>query len=486
MPEFRMPSLGSDMESGTVAEWRVKPGDRVERGQIVAVVDTDKGAIEVEIFDSGTVDQILVPEGTKVPVGTELARLSAEGAIAAEAAAPAAAEPVASAAAPGVPATVAATVDGHAGAMLPPSAAAVPTPTAPPAHLRVSPLARRIAADLGVDLAQVHGTGPGGAINREDVERAAAEQAGRAAMAVEAPVAPIRPPAQAAVSQAPPAAVTALPESVEGLTARPEAGARATARPEPVEGRRTTDMSPPPPTPVVAPPAPTPKEVVAARQAAMRRAIANVMARSKREVPHYYVGHDIDMRRALAWLEAENLKRPVTQRILPAALLYKATALAIHEVPEMNGFWVNDALQVSEAIHLGVAISLRGGGGLIAPAIHHTDLLSLDELMAAMRDLVMRARSGGLRSSEMSDPTLTVTNLGDQGVDEVYGVIYVPQVALVGFGTVRERPWAVDGLLGVRPIVKATLSADHRAGDGHRGALFLAAISRLLQEPEKL
>jgi pyruvate dehydrogenase E2 component (dihydrolipoamide acetyltransferase) len=126
------------------------------------------------------------------------------------------------------------------------------------------------------------------------------------------------------------------------------------------------------------------------------------------------------------------------------------------------------------------------GGGLIAPAIHDADRLALPELMAAMTDLVARARRGGLRSSEMADPTITVTNLGDQGVDEVLGVIYPPQVALVGFGKIVERPWAVDGMLTVRPLVVVTLSADHRVSNGHAGGRFLARIDALLQEPEKL
>ena len=154
-------------------------------------------------------------------------------------------------------------------------------------------------------------------------------------------------------------------------------------------------------------------------------------------------------------------------------------------MPELNGLFIDGELRPSAAVHVGVAISLRQGG-LVAPAIHDTDKRPLGELMAALRDLVARARAGTLRSSEMSDPTITVTNLGDQGVDAVFGVIYPPQVALVGFGTVRERPWAEHGLLGVRPVVTATLSADHRVSDGHRGARFLAAIARHLEQPEKL
>jgi pyruvate dehydrogenase E2 component (dihydrolipoamide acetyltransferase) len=217
----------------------------------------------------------------------------------------------------------------------------------------------------------------------------------------------------------------------------------------------------------------------------MRRAIAALMARSKREIPHYYLATNIDLRQALGWLERENAERSVANRLLPAALLLKAVALAIHEVPEMNGFMAAEEFTPSQAVHLGVAISLRQGG-LIAPAIHDADKRSLGELMSALRDLVSRARAGKLRGSEMADPTITVTNLGDQGVEAVYGVIYPPQVALVGFGRVTERPWAAGGMVGARPVVTATLAADHRASDGHRGGLFLAAIDRLLQQPEAL
>jgi pyruvate dehydrogenase E2 component (dihydrolipoamide acetyltransferase) len=244
--------------------------------------------------------------------------------------------------------------------------------------------------------------------------------------------------------------------------------------------------APPTVTPAAAPvPSAVPPTDEERRAAAMRRAIGQVMARSKREIPHYYLGMHIDATAAMSWLAEENFRRPMAQRLLPAVLLLKAAALAVHEVPEVNGFYVDDEFRPSEAVHLGVAVSLRAGG-LIAPAIHDADHKSLDELMTGLRDLVQRTRTGRLRSSEMSDPTITITNLGDRGVETVYGVIYAPQVALVGFGKVGERPWAVDGMLGVRQIVHTTLSADHRVSDGHRGGLYLAAIDRLLQEPEKL
>ena len=217
----------------------------------------------------------------------------------------------------------------------------------------------------------------------------------------------------------------------------------------------------------------------------MREAIGALMARSKREIPHYYLQLEIDMSRALEWLHEANLDRGVEDRLLPSALLLRAVAKAVLEMPEMNGFWIDGAFQPGHGVHLGVAVSLRGGG-LIAPALHDADQMDLDEIMAGVRDLVQRARVGRLRSSEMSDPTLTITNLGDRGVDLVHGVIYPPQVALVGFGAIRDRPWAADGMLGVHPIVTATLAADHRASDGHAGGRFLTLIDRQLQKPEEL
>lgn len=217
----------------------------------------------------------------------------------------------------------------------------------------------------------------------------------------------------------------------------------------------------------------------------MRRAIASAMARSKREIPHYYLQTRIDMHRTLQWLASENAERPIKERILPVVPLIRAVALALGEVPELNGHWIDDQHRISEAMHIGFVIALRRGG-LMAPAILHADALSMDELMTALRDLIQRARSGGLRSSEMTDATVTITNLGDLGVETVYGVIYPPQVALVGFGKTIEQPWAEDGMLGVRPVLTATLAADHRATDGHRGAQFLDALNRYLQEPAKL
>ena len=409
-----MPSLGTDMEAGTLVEWLVQPGAQVKRGDIIAVVETEKGIIDIEVFETGVVEQLLVQPGTKVPVGTALATIGTAGAPA------------------GAMAGVVAAGTGRAaeGVGAQPEASRVapraqePTPGARPAvsttgkRQRISPLARKLAAELALDLSTVHGTGPDGTINRADVEHAAA--------------------------------------------------ARQAAQPTPV------------PPAAAAQPSPTPEP-----QAGMRRAIAAAMARSNREIPHYYLQTRIDMSRALRWLEAENQRRSIKDRLLPAVLLLKAVARALGDVPELNGYWLDDRHQPQEAMHIGFAIALRQGG-LIAPAIHHVDLKSLDELMEALRDLIPRVRAGRLRSSEMTDATITVTNLGDLGVETVYGVIYPPQVALVGFGKIMEQPWAENGMLGIRPVLTATLAADHRATDGRRGAQFLDALNHYLQEAATL
>lgn len=453
-----MPSLGADMEFGTLVGWRVRPGDVVKRGDVVAEVETEKGNVEVEIFEGGTIEEIAVHEGTKVPVGTVLARVRGDGAVP---------SPVVSAAVP-----------------LPPTAA-VPPPPAPAAArvptvaaaVRASPAARALASRLGVQLATVAGTGPGGAVTLADIERAQRDNASVPSVAPAPQSHRVSPLAQRMAAD--------LGVDVATLLGSGEGGVVTKADVERAAAARRGVVAPAAPAPAPAPPPAAAPTTVADRAAAMRQAIAAAMARSWREIPHYHLATDVDLARAVRWLEAENLKRPVTERILPAALLLKAVALALREQPDFNGFWVDGGFHPGAGIHVGVAISLRGGG-LVAPAIHDTDTRSLDDVMRSLRDLVQRARGGMLRGSELTDPTVTVTNLGDQGVREVFGVISAPQVALVGIGKVAERAWAEGGMLAVRPVVTLTLAADHRASDGHRGALLLTAIDRLLQSPERL
>jgi pyruvate dehydrogenase E2 component (dihydrolipoamide acetyltransferase) len=480
MAELLMPSLGADMDDGTLLEWKIRPGDRVERGDIVAVVDTDKAAIEIEIFESGVVRELLVTEGEKVPVGTPLAHVGEGVAIAA---APSAEPPVATPA-PQPAATTGAVP--NSGVRTP----ALPSPESPSAdgaeRPHATPAARKRALERDVDLTAVEGTGRHGVITKADIERAAAEAA------APPPIAPMPPPPSAPViagrRQVSPLARRMAAEAGLDLDAVEGTGPQGTVTRRDIE-RAAADATPPTTTPSPTGPegSPTPTRKAddrEARYAAMRRAIAAAMSRSKREIPHYYLSTSIDMLPALTWLEEGNLQRPIQERILPAALLLRATALAARDVPALNGFWREDAFQPSERVHLGVGISLRQGG-LIAPAILDADRKDLATLMADLRDLVKRARRMQLRSSEMTDATMTTTNLGDQGVDSVYGIVYPPQVALVGFGKILRQPWADGDLLGVRPVLKLTLAADHRASDGHVGGLFLNAIVRHLQNPEE-
>jgi len=228
-----------------------------------------------------------------------------------------------------------------------------------------------------------------------------------------------------------------------------------------------------------------PAEEAPDRHTRMRQAIAAAMSRSAREIPHFHLAREIDMGVATQWLTEENEKKPVAGRLLYVVLLIKATALALREVPELNGRWNEGRVVENPAVNIGVAISLRGGG-LVAPALLDADHRALEDLMAGFRDLVQRARAGTLRSAEITDPTITVTNLGEAGADSVFGLIYPPQVALVGFGRIVEKVRAHEGEITARPSITASLSADHRVVDGHRGSLFLGAIDRLLQEPQRL
>ena len=370
---IRLPSLGADMESAELVEWKIAPGAEIRRGDVIALIETDKGLLDLEAFDEGRVAELLAQPGQRLPVGTPLARL--EGAPAAPATAPQAA--------PAAPAT--------APRAAPAAPAAAPPPDPP---VRASPAARQRARAAGIDLARLRGSGPDGAIVLEDVARAAAPRG-------------------------------------------------------------------------------------------MRDAIAAAMSRAHREIPQYYASLEVDFSSARAWLGAWNAARPPAERILPAALLLRAVARAATAHPRFNGRYGTAGFEASSAVHLGVAIAQRGGG-LVAPAILDAASLGTVELMARLRELVDRARRGRLRSGEFSAATLTVTALGDEGADCVWPIIHPPQVAMVGFGTPRLRPWVVDGSVAAREVLGCTLAADHRVTDGRDGARFLAAIAGELADPGAL
>jgi pyruvate dehydrogenase E2 component (dihydrolipoamide acetyltransferase) len=400
-----MPTLGADMEAGTLVEWVKRPGETLARGDIIAVVDTEKGAIEIEVFHEGVLDRTVIQPGEKVPVGTVLAFIRDMSESPGAEASPAVSQEAVEGAVPQAPE--------------PARAAQAPSGTttaALPRQRRISPAARKAADELNVDVSRVEGTGPGGSVTRADVERAAH------------------------AAKTPPDARSAAP--------------------------------PPPSAP-------------SDRIASMRTAIAAAMSRSKREIPHLYLATTVEMSRLLQWVTVQNAQRSVTERLLPLAVQLKAVARAVVDVPEINGFWVDAAFRPGPGVHIGCAVALRDGG-LVAPALHDVDGKDIDTVMRDLRGLITRARAGTLRSSELADSTITVTSLGDLGVESVFGIIYPPQVALVGFGRIVDRPWAIDGRVEARSVMTASVSADHRAVDGRRAGLFLGAIERWMQQPESL
>jgi pyruvate dehydrogenase E2 component (dihydrolipoamide acetyltransferase) len=553
MGEFRMPSLGADMDVGTIIEWLVKPGDAVHRGQIVAVVDTAKAAIEIEAFEEGVVTEILVGPGVKVAVGTPLAMIGAAKAGVAPTAVPGLGA--------GTSSPVEVVVDSvdstaridyqrpvAAGPAASPSAGPAAGPSAPPAHPRATPPVRHLAHQLGVDLDAIAGSGPDGHITHDDVLRAAPSAPTAAASAARS----IRIPDRSGTSipdrsgigpretgrlgrrggagggggvggvagvagvgerlrVTPRARRIAAERGVDlaDLTASGPSGAvvgadveRAADAAEVIHAGSvaSSDRSSPGGGPsavgLAQPPGQGPEgqgpegrgtagAAASDKKAAMRTAIANLMSRSNAEIPHYYVTQTVDLAAALAWLRTHNAALPVATRVLPAALFLRATVLAATAVPDLNGHWVDGALRTADRIDLGVAVATRGGG-LVTPAIPDAGPLRIDDLMAALSDLVVRARRGNLRQAEMAGGSITVSSLGETGPDALYGVIFPPQVALVGLGGIVERPWAVGGMLTVRPTVTVVLAADHRASDGRTASAFLATFDHALQNPEEL
>lgn len=400
MAEIRMPSLGAEMEEGTVLEWYVASGDRVEHGQIVALLDTEKAEIEMESFETGWIDALLVQTGETVPVGTPMATVRSEA---------------------------------PTGVELPSDSRPILHDEPPPAshhRIRATPLARRLARERGIALESVSGSGPSGAIVEADI------------IAAETPTAA-------------PAASPTVPKPSKDTSTSPASRPSGTAAAQ-------TD-----------------------RAARRRQVIAAAMERSKREIPHYYLATSIELTSTLAWLEKANHERPISKRLLIPALLVKAVANAARRFPQLNGHWIDGAHHPSDAVHVGMVVSLRTGG-IVVPTLRDADSRPLDDVMEQLQDVVTRARNGRLRSAELSDATLAITSLGEDGVETIYGVIYPPQVSIVGFGAIHSEVRAEGDLLGTRSMLRATLAADHRASDGQEGSRFLTAIARQLADPENL
>ena len=385
--EFRLPSLGADMESATLTQWLKKPGEHIRRGEPIASVETTKGLIDIESYDDGEIADLVAAPGTPLPVGAVMAHLEVDDRAGAgagsEAPAPSAPAPSARAPAP----TAARRAAGPAAA-----------------RLRLSPAARRRAQQLGIpDETLEHAAAAGEVMHIEDIERLAHAQ----------PAAP--------------------------------GDARS----------------------------------------AMRQAIGAAMARAKREIPHYYLGHTLDFAAAQAWLTQYNEPRPVGERLIDSVLIAKAVALDALRIEGFNGYWRDGRFEPSAAVHVGAAIAVRGGG-LVAPALIDAHSKDLPTLMREFSDLVSRVRAGHMRSGEFTAATITVTSLGADGVDVLYPIINPPQVAIIGTGAVRDAPWALEGRVVIRPTLTLALAADHRVSDGRTGARFLRAIAERLAHPQQL
>lgn len=388
MSTFVMPSLGADMESAVLMEWKVKEGDSVSKGDIIAEVETSKGVIEIEVFEDGVIEKLLVKEETECAVGTPLAVIRGKGQEVGEEeskeskiAQPPQKDLESEKKEPKEKQTVQETPKVES-----------------EQRMKISPAARKKAKEAGVKLSKVQGDKK--EIHLRDIKSETA------------------------------------PKKSE-------------------------------------------------RSSSMRQAIAKAMSLSNAQIPHYYLSSSINMSPALKWLEEVNRNRAIQERILPAALLIQAVVHALKDVPELNGFWRDDALEISKEINPGIAIALRKEG-LITPAILNAHEFNLDGMMKSLGSLIERTRSGKLRNSEITEQTITITNLGDLGAESVFGVIYPPQVALVGFGRIMDAPWAEGDTLSVRKVLQATIAGDHRATDGRIGGKFLDKLNQILQTPQEL
>lgn len=428
--DVTMPSLGADMTEGTLVEWQASPGDALDKGDIIALLETQKGLIEMEVYQPGVITELLLEPVVTVPVGSVMARMS----VADEAVQPAAPEPshpaeqAAAIKAPVINAPVIKAPVIKVPAVSPgqPHQEGVPQPVRPRQGVLASPVVRKLAGEQQLDLSQLSGSGPGGAILLRDLPVSA-------------------------------------PEAENRIDTRSDIKADTKA-----DTKTTTRTATSPDT---------------AR--AMRSAIAAAMEKSKREIPHYYLSQEMDITQAQRWLADFNADRGPEERILLLALMLKAIAQSLHKYPTLNGYYQQQTFTPNSAVHIGNVISLREGG-LVVPAIHDVDQLSVEAIMIRLRNLSERSRRGVLRSSELMDASITVSNMGERGSDLLFGVIYPPQVAIIGIGKPRKTMLVKGDQPRVADVVTVSLAADHRVSDGMTGAKFLNALANTLQKPEKL
>ena len=458
MPQVFMPRLSDTMTEGTVSTWTKGVGDRIEKGDVIAEIETDKATMELEAYDAGVLEQILVDVGKTVPIGEVIAVIG-DGSGAATAPAAASTAPVAESTTPAAESTAPAAASAAPApspaaepAAVAPAAAAASAPTAtPPAsngkHPLASPLARNIARDAGLDLATVAGSGPGGRIVRADVEHAIATLGTAAAPSPQtaAPVAPV-----AAVAPAVATAVAPAAPAVELQTGPDD-------------------------------------EEIALNN--VRRITARRLVESMQQAPHFYltsvvaadglVAARARINEGLAALAAS--RGEAATKVSVNDIVVKAVAVALRAHPEVNVSFGGDKLIRHHRIHVGVAVALPDG--LIVPVIRDADTKTVTQISAETRDLATRARSGKLKVDEFTGSTFSVSNLGMFGVDQFTAVINPPEAAILAVGATKQEPVVRDGQVVVGYTMAITLSVDHRALDGATGAKFLADLTALLENP---
>lgn len=426
--ELKMPALSPTMEEGTLARWLVKEGDRVSSGDLLAEIETDKATMEFESIDEGTVSQILIPAGSEnVKVGQVIAIITAEGE-------DTSAKPLAKAAPAPTPTPVTAPVAAQAEPVKTPASNAAEAPTG--TRIKVSPLAKRIAAAKGVDLASISGTGPNGRIVKADVDGAS--------------------PASSATSA--------------------QQSETTPAKAEPVEAR-----APAPATSSAAlPDFGIPHEDV--KLSGMRKTIARRLAQSMQEAPHIYLTLDVRLDALLklradlnASLAARNIKLSVND------MLIKALALALEQVPQCNVSFAGDTLRQYHRADISVAVSIPGG--LITPIVANAGAKSLSAIASEMNDLAARAKAGKLQPAEYQGGTASISNMGMMGIKQFTAVINPPQAMILAVGAGEKRPYIVDDALSVATVMTCTGSFDHRAIDGADGAQLMAAFKTLVESP---
>lgn len=430
MKTIQMPSFGADMEQGVITQWLVEPGDTVNKGDIIAVVETHKGAIELDVYEPGVVDALLWPLNRPAPVGTPIARIrSFEEASQDPTIEPTDALPIAGEEsdtfineAPAEPSFSEFSFDSPTTDSPSLSDPLYRSPEA--STLRSTPAARKLAEMRGIELDEIAAANHTDTIHLDDVEQAIQKQN--------------------TLEQIPP--IEPVPTTISTPELKPA------ERFDP---------------------------------ATMREAIAATVARSKREVPHYYLSLALDITRLREHLNRYNQGCAIDQRLLLAAPLLCAIARQLAKTPQLNGHYEQGSYQTHNSVHLANATNLRGGG-LIMPVIRDAQALTTPQLMAQINSLVDKARQGILKHSELNGATCSVSSIGERGADTIYGVIYPPQVAIIGLGQPRREPKVIEDSIQIRELITATLSADHRVSDGRLGANFLHQLNKQLQQPEEL